>query len=319
MLTPRVSIRVGTLRYLLGYVSDVYFDPADGHPESLRTDAIEIRDDPLDALVNVERDLATVQFMDADLSPAQERVIETLSDRGSMDYERLADASETSTSTVYRAIAKLDRVVETVNGEIRMVDDIVRDQLASLFDTIERSADLFADRVDDVLDHGLVVEDNSPFGRWLRAHGGAIRELAPQEAPVVGGHGRAEDWLEIDLSLGQYSRDEIKRLLRQGGIAARETSAETLEQLRTAVVRYRDRDGQERTQIVAARHGGVIKAGGGAVTRPSRQPPVRRGDQPRVSPSSCFPFIIAAFGMSCSGWLPRDSGLVTAIALIVPA
>ena len=244
-------------------IADDYFDPADPVDHEL-----ELVDDPIDDVADAERDLATTQILTADLSDDQRDVAESIADRGRAHYETIADDAGVGTSTVYRTLDKLDAVIRRSDGIIEYVDEVVRDEIDSLFATVANAADYVDNRLAEVGsgDDPLQDLDGGPFADWLRAYGGSIRDLDPRESPGSG------DWIEIDLSLGEWSRSEIRRILRAGATAARQESANALARLCRTTVRYRDRDDGRRRLIAAASHGGTIKAGGYPVDGP-RAPP----------------------------------------------
>lgn len=230
-----------------GFIPDAYFDPAETDDPYL--DEVQLYDDPIDDYREVQRDIATSRLIDADLSDSQRDVAEVLSDGGSMDYRELADRSDTSVSTVYRAIAKLEDVVRTVNGRVEWVDDVVRDRIGSIFETLDAAADRVGSRVEDLLsDRRDDDVSGGPYQDWIDAYGADIQ---------LDG-----DRVEIDISIGTWTEGEIKRILRSGAVAAAETSTGLLHRLRRARVRYYDQDGERRESRALVRHGTALKAGG---------------------------------------------------------
>lgn len=210
------------------YVADEYFDPADDREWS-----VTLVDDPIEEVQQAEQDFATLQYLQTDPTAAQQAVLELLATEGQMHYETLAEQADVGTSTVYRTAQECS-LLRLDNGEVTLVDEIVRDQLGSLFEAIERTAEMSNQDVRELVGDTLEVDPESPFGRWIKRYGASIAELSPYESPVSRGDGSG--WIEIDLSIGQWSKSEIKRILRSGGYAAKQTQASLIDQLQKAMV-----------------------------------------------------------------------------------
>ena len=239
------------------FESDAYFDPLD----SEREHDVQLLADPIETIQEQEGDLAMLQLAQADLSNSEEQVVETLTDGGAMHYETLADQADVSESTVYRALDKIDTIVEKINGEISLADDYIRDKIEGLFSAIETAADRADSKISELISGDLDVPESSPFAKWVKTYVGSMRDLMPYESPGVGSMQHSEGWQEIVLNVSG-TKGEITRILRAGGLAALETDRDILQDLRKTVVKYHDPQGNEQEIIAGAKHGASIKVGG---------------------------------------------------------
>ncbi|WP_248515965.1 DUF7845 domain-containing protein [Salinarchaeum laminariae] len=236
------------------YVEDEYF-AAEAEPRKLR-----IVDDPIDVVEDVEADLAAQRFHAADLTDSEEEVWRRVADGGKLHYEELADSANVGTSTVYRALQKAGPVIRNEQGEIAVEDEVMRERLSGLFQVIDRAAEWAGRELRDLASDASDIPQDSPFARWMQTYGVKLSDLDGMDAPVEGVPD--EDWIELDVNLGQWSETEIKRILREGGLAARDTSRDLLERFANAVVYWRDEGGDRKHRLAAGRFSGLLRVGG---------------------------------------------------------
>lgn len=200
------------------YVDDAYWDVQETDRE------ISVYPDPIHELREVEEGLAMHHFAADDVSPGERSVVQALADGGPMHYERLAEETETSSSTVYRAMETFDDVLQTANGVLDFADEFMREKFEDLFGMLADAAEWVEDGIEAVRDGDELLAADSAFAQWARRYG----------ATVSGDH----DGLEITLNAGTYSRYEIQQALRSGYVAARETGPKIADQFLDAVVTF---------------------------------------------------------------------------------
>jgi len=237
------------------YVADEYWTvearASDAEPEP------EFVPDPTDELVEAEREAATRALLDADASPGERAVIETLvtDGGGAMAYDELADASETSTSTVYRAVERFADVLNLIQGRVQTADRVVQDRLKELVKGLNDTLDWVANGLRHLEDEaGVGVSEDGPLAQWARRYGVEIVEASSRPS---------QPDLELRLEAGSFTYDELARILRNGYQAARKESERLAMQLRNANAAYDDRDRDRRRTVRAFRwQGGQLRAAG---------------------------------------------------------
>lgn len=229
------------------YVEDEYWS-VEARPED--APAIDLHPDPIEGIVEQERDVATAALVDTDYTDREESVLRTLADGGAQHYERLADQAGTSTSTVYRAAKKFDQIVERASGHLELADDVVRTRLNELFESVDRALDWAQQNVSELAHDGVDVAKDSALGKWIRRYGAVMND--------------SREGIEIVLENGKLSRDELRRILRAGYDAAHQTMGVDYYRFANAIVFYYDREmGQMRRYgRVAVTQGGRLKIGG---------------------------------------------------------
>ncbi|QZA89491.1 hypothetical protein K0C01_04980 [Salinarchaeum sp. IM2453] len=239
------------------FVEDAYFDPQ----ENDRDEDLDLLADPMEQVQEHEENIATLQLAQADLSDGEEEVVKAMSDGGQMHYEKLAEIADVSKSTVYRAIEKIDTIIEQVDGKIGLADEYIKDRIQDFYTAIANWSDKVGQTAEDIVNNAIHAPEGSPFAKWIKTYVGSMRDLTPRESPGVGSMQHAEGWTELVLNV-QGTKDEITRILRAGGLAALETDNGILQELRKTVVKFTDRRGKEQEIVAGAKHGDAIKVGG---------------------------------------------------------
>ena len=241
------------------FVSDAYFDPLN----NARDHDIELIPDSIETIKSEEQDMAIAEITQAGLSQNEQQVAQKLADGGQMHYQTLADKADVSESTVYRTLEKIDGIVEKINGKISMSDEYVRDSLDSFFASVEKIADKASNTIDCIVSgFPFDVDKDSAFGKWAQQHVASVRDLMPKDAPIQGIGGDREGWQEIVINK-RVSRKEVKRILREGAVAALKTPGVSLEQFAKTDVVHTLEDGTESHYIAGNKdvYGNVKIAG----------------------------------------------------------
>ncbi|WP_050037932.1 MULTISPECIES: helix-turn-helix domain-containing protein [unclassified Haloarcula] len=157
----------------------------DDHFEAASADSpVPIHEDPLPRLeAQQEHILMSVL---RDMTPSDKDLTETLATDGGMPAQDLADATDTSLSTVYRMLQRLEGVVTSDNGHVRFVSEKLRQEVRGLVESVEHAIDSAADRAARIVDIDVRQSASSAFDRWLAKYGAEFE--APDhdgQRPVV--------------------------------------------------------------------------------------------------------------------------------------
>lgn len=216
------------------YISDAYWDVEESDRD------LDVYPDPMHELREVEEGLALHHFAADDVSAGERSVVRALADGGPMHYERLADETDTSSSTVYRAAETFDDVLQKADGVIDFADEFMREKFEDLFGMLADAAEWVDNGLEAVQEGEDLLAADSAFAKWARRYG----------ASVAGDR----DGLEITLNAGSYSRYEIQQILRSGYVAARQTGHQISDQFLDATVTVKHRE-----KGVIQRTAGVIR------------------------------------------------------------
>jgi hypothetical protein len=209
------------------YVEDEYWTLQEDDRE------VTIHEDPTEAVREVEQDLAVHHVAREDVTAGERAVLKALTDGGrEMHHEELADASGTSSSTVYRAAEKFANVVRVANGTLSLEDEVIHEKLRELFAGLEERAEWVKRGIQDLVERDGLVSEDSALARWTRRYAVAITE--------------DRDGMTVELT-GRYSKHEIQRTLRAGYEAARATGANTATQFTEATFAWTTDDGDRRS------------------------------------------------------------------------
>jgi hypothetical protein len=162
------------------FVPDDHFDAT----ESERT--VEIGEDPTPEIER-EQDSILVRTLgrltERDLDVLQQV---SMTDGGTSTVDAVADGQEYSTRTVYRALSKLDELLDLDNGEITFISEHVRARVRDVVGRVQDVVDAGARIVEDVL--GLDERDlgrkSRAFQRWLTEYGIELVEPADEDGPM---------------------------------------------------------------------------------------------------------------------------------------
>ena len=185
------------------YTPDHYFD-ADESERDL--DLVENR---MPSVQEGEEEQAVAHFARGDASEGERSVLAALTDGGdNADVERLADMSDTSRSTVYRAADKFDDLVEVADAKMSFEDGVIREKFQDLLNTFEDVTEWVVGGVRQLAsEESSMIDQDSALARWARRHGVSITE--------------SRDGMVVDLGGRPLSRLELVKLIRAGVDAAR--------------------------------------------------------------------------------------------------
>lgn len=212
------------------WVPDDHFGPV-AMEQDVRQ-AVSIVGDPIDLAVDQERNLATKSMLEDPPTEKQQGVLRALADGGEFDTQAaLAEAADTSTSTVSRTFRKYESLLSTMQ-QLSFEDSIVRDRVQELMAILERDLDGIERGIRSLLSSAdAEVSEDSPFGKWVKRYGATLKD-----------HHR--DGLRLDLASGNLSRHELVKVLRAGFQAADATPGIDVRKFAFAHVAYHDENGE---------------------------------------------------------------------------
>jgi hypothetical protein len=206
-------------------VPDAYWEPEDTESN------ITVYPDPLEKVKETEEGLAVHHLLNQDTSRGERAVLRALAETGKSHYRTLAAESETSTSTVYRAVDRFSNIIKKTNGVFEFADDVLREKFQELFEHLDDALEWVEKGIEHIQDSERLIGENTAFASWARRYGASVLER--------------EDSIEIEFQAGKYSKNELQKILRRGYKAARRMGSQTAHKLMRATIRYRDLDGNE--------------------------------------------------------------------------
>ena len=133
---------------------------------------------------------------------------------------------------MYRAISKWGGLVEKVGrGTYDLADEVVRDKIEDVFAALENVTEWVENGIDAIAEGNDEIADDSPLMKWARCHGAVLDEHY--------------NGFEVELT-GSYSKYELRRILRSGLKAARDTGSSVAARFTDSSFAFR-LDGSRRT------------------------------------------------------------------------
>ena len=232
------------------FVSDDHFD-ADQRMTQATADAIEFVPDPIEDVVDAERDTVTREIVEKQPTDSEREVLKAAADGGAFEtLQELAEDADVSSSTASRCVRKFERLFSKFSG-IQVADDIVRERLQELLGALDDRLDQLHRGMDRLASGATTVDEDSALGQWVKRWGAKISESGY----------RHSDQLQIAIAGGNLTRRELLEVLRAGYNAADRTQSVDVSRFASAEVSYYDRDG-ERVDIgewIGVNQGGRTK------------------------------------------------------------
>lgn len=182
------------------FIEDAYFVP------DIAEDPADLRSNPIPALKETTENHVEAEFARTNLGEVEKQVLYALTDGGERHHEDLADEAGASSSTVYRLVSKLASLVEADDGVISFADQVTREHVSGILETVRETAEWASKSIRQVIDEVDVLETgDGPLARWMQRHG--IRLI--------------EDHPELHFEFGRpLSEMDVIELLRSGYQAA---------------------------------------------------------------------------------------------------
>ncbi len=223
------------------YVSDEYWDVVEDERD------VALHESPFDVLEEIEGDIATQHFNREDATDGERDVLRAFADGGMLTYDEAAERSDTSTSTVSRAVQRFESVLSKMDGKVGLEDDVVRQKVQQLFSSVERAVKYVDRSLNDVVGEMDVLKtEDTPFARWMRKYGVTSDET--------------RDGLELEINAGEFSKYDVQKILRQGLDAARSTGSHVVDALLASEVTWYSVEEGRRSEISPFTFaGGVVR------------------------------------------------------------
>lgn len=143
---------------------------ADDHFDVVAHDRqIPISEDPTPRL-EAEQDHLLLTVL-RDMTSSDSDIVETLATDGGQHVEDVADNSGYSLSTVYRALQRLDGVLESKDGHVRFVSQKIAEDIRGIVQSAEHAIESAADRAAKLYDIDVRQSASSAFDQWLARYG----------------------------------------------------------------------------------------------------------------------------------------------------
>lgn len=148
------------------YVADDHFQVRE------RDRDVATYDDPTPQL-EAEQDHLLMTVL-RDMTSADEEIVTELAADGGTHYEDLADETGRGISTIYRALQRLDGVLESENGLVKWKSLKMRDEIHRIVESTEHQIRNAADRAQAILGLELANSENSAMQEWLDKYGAEV-------------------------------------------------------------------------------------------------------------------------------------------------
>lgn len=148
------------------FVSDWHFDAG------VRENPVTITADPTPRLEAKQDHLLMTILQDLTVSDSE--IVETVATDGGQDVDELAESSGYSISTIYRALARLDGLLESRDGHVRFCSQKIAEEIRGIIEQTESLLESTADRVAQLFDLDVNQSSNSVVDRWLAEYGAEI-------------------------------------------------------------------------------------------------------------------------------------------------
>ncbi|ELY52789.1 helix-turn-helix transcriptional regulator [Natronolimnohabitans innermongolicus] len=193
------------------FVSDWHFDATERSEYE-----IALFDDPTPA-VEADQESVLITTMTR-LSDRDQDVLERVArtDGGQAQVGEIADDTEWSTSTVYRALRKLGDLLENENGNVSFISAKIRDRVRELVEQLDETVEATTRIIEDTLDvdpHDLERKGRA-WQNWLTRYGAEL--VRDGEQPTEDAKIRIREILNTYKSV---SYDNVGEVLEYGRIA----------------------------------------------------------------------------------------------------
>lgn len=143
---------------------------ADDHFAPSCSDEIPLFEDPCPRL-EAEQDHLLLTVL-KDLTDSDTDVVETVAADGGQHVDDLAAETGFSISTIYRALQRLDGILESKQGHVRFASQKIAEEIRAIVQSAEYAIESAADRAAHLFDVEVNQRSNSAISRWM-AHYGA--------------------------------------------------------------------------------------------------------------------------------------------------
>lgn len=115
-----------------------------------------------------------------ELSPTAQDVTQTIATDGGTHYQELAASTDSSVSTIYRALDQLGELVESERGMVRFSSEKIRQEIVGMVNRLEELKESTADRVAQLANIDLRSRADSAIEKWMAKYGAYLVDLDGQ-------------------------------------------------------------------------------------------------------------------------------------------
>jgi hypothetical protein len=154
--------------------SDLVFIP-DDHFDVQESDRdVAIFPDPTPE-IEVEQESILVKTLSR-LSDRDQDVVEVVSDGGEAHVQEISDETGYAMSTIYRAIQKLDELLECDNGNVRYLSENIKDRVRDVVERTQEVVDAQSRILEDILDIDArdLERKGKAWANWLQKYGAEL-------------------------------------------------------------------------------------------------------------------------------------------------
>jgi len=112
-----------------------------------------------------------------DLTPTGKEVLETVATDGGTHYRDLADATDSSVSTIYRILDEMQNVVESDRGMVKFTSEKIRQEIVGMVDRLNELKESTADRVAELANIDLRSRADSALEKWMAKYGADLVDV----------------------------------------------------------------------------------------------------------------------------------------------
>jgi len=150
------------------------FIPDDHFRAQARDDAVPILEDPTPRL-EAEQDHLLMTIL-RDMTTSDAEIVETVATDGGQPVEDVAETSGYSLSTIYRALQRLDGLLQSEQGHIKFASRKIAEEIRAIVKSAEQAVESAADRVATLFDVEINQRSESAVSNWLAEYGGEFQQ-----------------------------------------------------------------------------------------------------------------------------------------------
>lgn len=164
-----------------------------------------------------------------DLSPSGKDVLEELATDGGQHYRDLADETDTSISTIYRALDELRDLVRNDDGHVGIVSEQLRQEIEAIVEQTEGQLASAADRAAKLVNLGTRQVADAGLRQWLDKYGVELVQATDDDD-------RARLRFDTVLSRLKGREEPHPRDVLQEGLDAWQRAGRSVDRFRDAII-----------------------------------------------------------------------------------
>ena len=218
------------------YIPDDHFDAQ----EAKRS--VRLASDPTPEMEARQEALLVTHLRD--LTESDTEVLETLvADGGVQRTAELEEKTGRGLSTIYRALDRLDGILQNDNGRVSFISKKIQQEIAGIVEQTESQLESAADRVANLFDIETQHAGNSAWQRWCAKYGAKIVDETLRGEPV----------LRIGTALSKLKSASIPYLpdVLEEALDAWRVDGQDVGELRSGVLQWKDTTGDYQTTKVS--------------------------------------------------------------------